>query len=219
MENRMQLPNRDECFMDGNVLHFGPGRVLDLETPFTDRHSPAGTATFINELYESCFLPRVHDWVTSDEDEWQDLLEEEREKVVDEDTIYEQQLVECFTALHAHEWKTDVLELMFQLADLDRLRQFSQPLPGSGPFTVYRGVSGPNRLRKVRGLSWTADLGVACSFATRYMMERPAVYTADVKAEEVYLYLNDREEDEFIVRPRSCRQMPLLEKEMRRRAI
>jgi hypothetical protein len=49
-------------------------------------------------------------------------------------------------------------------------------LPGTGPFTVFRGVSGRGRARRIRGLPWTSSLSQAAWFAARGTGIDPAVY-------------------------------------------
>jgi hypothetical protein len=91
------------------------------------------------------------------------------------------------------------LRRLFKQADIAKLREVS-PLPGPGPFTLYRGVSGKPRERRVRGLSWTSDRAKAEWFANRFPgVLDPAVYVATVPAEYVMGYSNDRSEHEFFV--------------------
>ncbi len=116
--------------------------------------------------------------------------------------VYERALIEAFTITRKNNWcwPVNTLRLMFEIADRDRLREAGEPLPGSGPFTLYRGVAGRGRARRVRGLSWTADLEKACLFANRLpSLADPRVFQVTVDAEDVLAYSNGREEQEFIV--------------------
>lgn len=91
---------------------------------------------------------------------------------------------------------------LFRLADRDRLRAAGSPLPGTGPFTLYRGVAGVGRARRIKGLSWTSDEKVARWFADRGALmggARPAVFRAVVPTRNVLAFLADREESEFLV--------------------
>jgi hypothetical protein len=108
---------------------------------------------------------------------------------------------------NANNYKT--LLPLFETADPKMLRAAGQRLPGRGPFTLYRGVSGRGYARHARGFSWTGSLDRAGWFAycdKAYGLEDPAVYRAVVPARFVLAYLKD--EDEYVVRlplPRSVR--------------
>lgn len=117
--------------------------------------------------------------------------------------IYEECLVQAFISCRVNnrDWDQDVLALMFGRGDRDKLRAAGAPLPGTGPFTLYRGVAGRGRARRLRGMSWTASLPVACWFANRNGLESPAVVSTDVPATEVLCYVDDRHEEEFIIMP------------------
>jgi hypothetical protein len=128
--------------------------------------------------------------------------------------LYEQALVCAYVKTRTN-WRRfphDVIKSLFRAADRDRLRACGEPLPGAGPFTVYRGVCGRGRARRVRGISWTGSLAVAAWFANRFAerdLPDAAVYRADVDAAAVLAFLHDdagRGEDEYLVLlPDSCR--------------
>lgn len=117
---------------------------------------------------------------------------------------YEQALLWAFTITrtsHAH-FPLEVLKTLFECADRTRLRAAGDPLPGSGPFTLYRGVGGVGRGRRVRGLSWSASEERARWFADRakaFGLPDPAVFRVTVDDRDVLAYVDDREEQEFIV--------------------
>jgi len=103
-------------------------------------------------------------------------------------------------------WSTGVLASMFGRADRARLRACGDPLPGSGPYTLYRGVAGTERRRRVRGFSWTDDREKAAWFAARLPeLADPVIYTTVVDADAVLAYLHDgyygRAECEFLIMP------------------
>jgi hypothetical protein len=135
--------------------------------------------------------------------------------------IYEACLLHAFTGGRTSNWRysPSVSGLLFRLADRDKLRAAADPLPGPGPFTLYRGVAGVGRERRERGFSWTRSLDVACWFATRFMLPDPAVYTARVTARGVAAYVNARDEDEFICRSARPRPLPLSVAEIRARGL
>ncbi len=111
------------------------------------------------------------------------------------------------------------IERMFCRCDLAKLRAVGLPLPSDGPFRIYRGVSGKRPNRNVLGLSWTPQLDSACWFALRYAaaLGDPTVYTASIRAGDVWCYTDDRHEQEFIGRPLSCRRLKISLAEMNER--
>ncbi len=115
--------------------------------------------------------------------------------------IYEKALLIAFsgTRTNNRRWPLDELRFLFEQADRARLRAAGDPLPGPGPFTLYRGVAGRGSARRVRGFSWTADLAAACWFATRPGLESPAVFRGVFSDEDVLAYTNGRHEEEFVV--------------------
>lgn len=121
-----------------------------------------------------------------------------------ESGVYEKALLHSFTSPRVNNANisSSTLQFLFQYADREKLIKEGDPLPGPGPFTVYRGVAGRGAKRRVRGISWTASLDRAIWFAKRFaelpIMEKPTVYQATITAEHVYAYCNDREEQEFL---------------------
>ena len=135
--------------------------------------------------------------------------------------IYEQSLLTAFTCCKAnhHEWSDDWMDLLFGHADPTRLREAGEPLPGTGPFVLYRGVSGTGRARRLRGYSWTDSLDIACWFAIRFpWLSSPAVLKATVPAERVLAYVSDRGEQEFLCKPRKSIRLKMTREEITERA-
>lgn len=94
------------------------------------------------------------------------------------------------------------LDALFSGCDRARLLAVGDPLPGVGPWTLYRGVGGLGRARRLRGYSWTADREVAEWFARRAHLNglsAPAVVSATAHAGDVLFYTNAREEREFVL--------------------
>jgi len=108
--------------------------------------------------------------------------------------------------------------LLLEHADRDGLRAAGAPLPGPGPFTLYRGVHDPGPARKIRGLHWTSSPSTAARFATRFAewgdAHDPAVFVVRVAASAVLAYVTDRGEDDYLVvllpdvRPRRLLTLP-----------
>jgi hypothetical protein len=126
-------------------------------------------------------------------------------RALQERGIYEAALFHALTACRVNnrQWPMYELRHMCELADRATLRAAGEPLPGAGPFTVYRGVAGRGSARRVRGLSWTFSLPVAAWFARRsanvFQLPEPAVYRLTVTEAEVLAYANDRREAELLV--------------------
>jgi len=136
--------------------------------------------------------------------------------------LYERAFLTAYTSINLNagslpHW--DDLRWLLGFADRRRLLAISDPLPDNAPFTVYRGV-GDGRIKKyARGLSWTASPEVASWFAVywggRVKNSDPAVFEYTVKiSDEVIFYLNERNEQEFVIdlppqaRPRRLAKLP-----------
>jgi hypothetical protein len=132
--------------------------------------------------------------------------------------IYEEALLEAFMATRTNNamWSVKQLLVLFNEMNPDRLAAL-RPIPPGESFRVYRGVVGPKGSRRVRGLSWTGSVECAAWFATRFAKEDsdPAVYVASVSRDDVWWHESDRDEDEFVVRPRSARRLRLGLQELR----
>jgi len=116
--------------------------------------------------------------------------------------IYESALFYAFVDCRANwaSWTTNAIKQLFAFADKQRLRNIGDKLPGKGPFTLYRGVSGTGWKKKIRGISWTASFEKAKWFAERLALicPGPEVYKAVVPEKYVYAYYNGRNEQEFM---------------------
>ena len=94
----------------------------------------------------------------------------------------------------------EIMTYLFAVADRKRLRAAGDPLPGPGPHTIYRGVAGRGRARRLRGWSWTASVEIARWFAGRNAeLPAPAVFRVTVPTRAVLAYDNSRDEQEFLV--------------------
>jgi hypothetical protein len=143
---------------------------------------------------------------------WLDILHANVE-VIRKRGMYERALFNAFvsTRTNHHNLPLSYLRHLFKSANRKRLLELGNPLPGPGPFTVYRGVAGCRSARHVRGLSWTSSPEQAAWFALRYRrLADPAVYEARISEQAVMVYTNDRNEREFIVLlPRTVRLVRL----------
>lgn len=123
---------------------------------------------------------------------------------------YEHALFNAYvdTRLNFSHWQLSMLRFLFRHADRPALLAAGDPLPGPGPFTVFRGVAGRGAKRRLRGLSWTADRDKAIWFAKRFAVtgiEGPAVFQTEIEAARVYAYTNGRSEQEFICDVECCK--------------
>jgi len=112
-------------------------------------------------------------------------------------------------------WTLGELKKLLESCNREKLRAMGQPLPGDGPFVVYRGIAGGGRYRRIKGFSWTASLDLACWFATRLRLENPAVYTTTFNREDILFYTNVRNEQEFVGIPRFYKRIPLTTEAMK----
>jgi hypothetical protein len=118
--------------------------------------------------------------------------------------IYDETLLHAITATRTNNRHVPlyVFRELVRRADRDKLRAVGDPLPGSGPFTLYRGVAGKTeRDRRVRGISWTGTLATAAWFADRgWGLPNPEVYKTVLDAKHVLAYVGShRDEDEYLV--------------------
>jgi hypothetical protein len=125
--------------------------------------------------------------------------------------LFEQALLYAFTATRTNNYgPEEELDIMFHWADRKRLRDARQPLPGTGPFTV----AGIGRYRKVYGYSWTPSLENAQWFADRaracYSLSKPGVYRIEATEDDVLAYINDGQQEQFIIHPGNVRKPQLV---------
>src|SRR5262245_25284920 len=120
--------------------------------------------------------------------------------------IYEEALVVAYTSARTNwpEWPLKKLRRLFDGGDRARLLGAGDLLPPGDCFRLYRGVAGRAPNRKIPGLSWTRSRARAAWFAIRYEdLPDPAVYQTEASREDIYVYVNDRGEDEFLLSARS----------------
>src|SRR4051812_18418866 len=72
--------------------------------------------------------------------------------------IFEQALLHAFIhpRVNTYHIPPRIVRTLLHWADRGRLRSAGAPL-GHGPFTLYRGVAGHGRARRIRGLFWTGS--------------------------------------------------------------
>jgi hypothetical protein len=121
-----------------------------------------------------------------------------------ESGIYEEALLDAYNSTRTNLSKYPMGELrwLFGKADRAKLLQIGDQLPDQESFVAYRGVSGRGRARRVRGFSWTASLETAHWFANWFArLGDPAVYRVKFTKDTVLAYINERNEQEFILSP------------------
>lgn len=124
-------------------------------------------------------------------------------KALKEKGLYEKALL-CAWVSVKHNWTmyfdAEELEFLFLMADREKLYDSGDALPDKDEFTLYRGIAGEGRMRNERGLSWTSSPNTAAWFATRFEhLADPAVYTITVDRKDIYVYTENRNEEEYIV--------------------
>jgi hypothetical protein len=123
--------------------------------------------------------------------------------------IFEETLAIAWTETRVNHsaWSLNDTATFFRLCDREKLLAAGDPLPSGAKFTLYRGVAGKGRSRKIRGMSWTSSIEKAVWFANRYpQLEDPAVYQTTVHRDEILFYYNGREEEEFVCLASRCRR-------------
>jgi len=125
--------------------------------------------------------------------------------------LYEEVLIHAWEGTRTNHASADpmLLERLFASADKAKLRAAGDPLPGPGPFTLYRGVAGVGARRRHHGMSWTSSFDCAAWFASRYSLPDPAVLRVEVEERAVHAYLNGRAEEEFIVALPPGKRLPV----------
>lgn len=124
--------------------------------------------------------------------------------------IYEATIVSAVSGCktnHRHSG-IDSLALLL-IADKTKLRAASDPLPGDGPFTIFRGTSRDEAASKECGISWTLSRDVACKFACAWHGENGVVLRSEVAESEVFFFTDQRSEQEMICKPTNWRVLRL----------
>jgi len=188
--------------------------VLNLDLIAPDLHEQAQEG-YENGEANCLFLAPNDYWLTIIADNIWHLLER---------GIYEPGLLEAFTSCrvnHAN-WSVPALEFLFNLADPDNLQAAGDELPDGHELVIYRGVAGKGCRRRCRGFSWTLSLDQACWFANRsgavFCLGSRGVVAATVQRDEILAFVDDRSEQEVIVRPTHYRRLKLPDGEIERRA-
>jgi hypothetical protein len=116
--------------------------------------------------------------------------------------IYEEALLVAWTAPEhslRHVPLSRLLKLI-RVADRWKLRAAGMPLPGRGPYVLFRGVAGQPKVRRERGVSWTSKPEIAAWFARRSPdLRDPAVYQLTVEKKYVLAYWNEHDQDEYLI--------------------
>jgi hypothetical protein len=121
-------------------------------------------------------------------------------------------------------WTNAFCDAILGLLQREKLLNAGDPMPPGDSFVVYRGVAGVGRKRRVRGYSWSGDIGVARLFAEirahRGLLPNPAIYRAEIRREHVLAYINEsgRNEQEFLLLPRYLSKIKRVEPRLVRSA-
>lgn len=116
---------------------------------------------------------------------------------------YEKILKDAWTSTEfPHQMKIRDLVHLFERSDKKQLmdeqeRAFLDALPDE--ITVYRGLQ--DKRAKLKGLSWTLNYEKAEWFARRWNSKDGKVVTATIQKKFVYMYTNQRAEEEIVLNP------------------
>ncbi|MBC7857090.1 MAG: hypothetical protein IAF94_26975 [Pirellulaceae bacterium] len=125
--------------------------------------------------------------------------------------LFEKALIHAYTSTRTNYagWSTSDLRWMFDFADRQKLRELA-PLPPGNSFTLYRGVAGKGKARRIRGMSWTDNFDKAVWFAKRHLaiLPDPAIYTTTAKADDILFFDDGRTERDFILWAEKYKRTP-----------
>jgi hypothetical protein len=124
--------------------------------------------------------------------------------------LYERYLLSAFRGMCSGDVSPTDLKAFFAKANPKRLLVAGDPIPVEGKtINLFRGVSGKDEMRNIRGMSWTDDLNIACHFARKWCNCRnpevwdwahdPAVYRMTIPMKDIRCYTDDRGEREYII--------------------
>ena len=117
--------------------------------------------------------------------------------------MYEAALLSAFISCKTnyHHWDHSVIKWMFDEADRRKLNSLGFGIPNVH-IIAYRGVSGVGKKRHIHGISWTTSKDMACWFAMRFAhLGNPTVLKCVFDPKDIYVFHNEREEDELIGLP------------------
>lgn len=113
--------------------------------------------------------------------------------------IYESALVCAYgcSTLGFVGWPNSHVASLFALADIGKLREAGDPIPGGDTFTICRGVAGLKKRQRTFP-SLTGDYWTAAWYAVRFVHKNSTVFHAEVPREDILFYI-DGPEKEFVV--------------------
>lgn len=120
--------------------------------------------------------------------------------------IYEQALLLAYSAAKTtlHDLDIEYLLCAFNAGDQRQFDKHSDKHEYTYPLDVYRGICGEEDKLRPRGISWTANFDLAKWFATNaggavwVKLINCKVFKTTITKSNVFAYINDREEEEFI---------------------
>jgi hypothetical protein len=116
----------------------------------------------------------------------------------------ESAFIDAFIATRTNNHRhSQTIECLLQRIDPIKLKSEGDKIPSQDEFRLYRGVSGNDSSRTIKGYSWTNNLELAHWFAMRYSeLGKPSIFTTTVCEDAVLFYSNERDENEFVLNPK-----------------
>lgn len=182
----------------------------DLNLRALDDH-PAVTMEMVKDAWEEGNILRVLSILSNDlgfvVDNWPIL------KAIGK---YEEALLHAYISTRTNyaNWSMSVLYFLFRTADIEKLRKIGYLIPDQETFTLYRGVCGIGKKRRVNSFSWTESANTAAWFAYRFGLHDPAVFKVTVPNESIMACCHDRNEREYLLRlplpvkPKRLKEIP-----------
>lgn len=127
-----------------------------------------------------------------------------------EATEYAKILKFCWTATEfPHQMSINDLVWLFkrttpEMLMRDKPSDFEKYRAFEGVVTVFRGTQVDGK-SKIRGLSWTLSRDSALWFSQRWGTVTGKVYIAQIPKERIFMYTNDRGEEEVVLNPRALK--------------
>lgn len=96
----------------------------------------------------------------------------------------------------------EAIVAMYEKASPEFKHSVREKVEGKEKIVIYRGQAEKSTHPR-RALSWTTSLKTACFFAVRYAKEEALVIKAAVSVDDIFDFIDERNENEVLIRPGS----------------